>query len=69
MKERKNCLYPDCNRYAEGRGLCRKHYENALYHVSKGHVTWEQLEEQGKALRKSFHRSPDNWFLQVVNNE
>jgi len=44
------CLFPPCDRPAKGRGLCATHYAGAFYHVSKGYSTWEQLENEGRAL-------------------
>ncbi len=49
-KTREGCLIPDCDRKHNARGLCIVHWVGADRAVKAKKVTWEQLEEQGKAL-------------------
>ena len=61
-----NCLYPDCERSGEIRGLCRKHYQAAERLVKGGETTWELMAEHGKCLpsSKGKHRKDNSWFLE-----
>ena len=47
-----NCLIPKCKDDLFARGLCKSHFNQAYHKVSKGKMTWEQLEEVGFALPK-----------------
>jgi len=61
MKNKPTCLYPDCNKVSDARGLCKNHYVTAYTLVQKGKTTWETLEKNGKILPRTVQR---NWFLQ-----
>ena len=47
-----NCLIPKCKYDLFARGLCKSHFNQAYHKVSRGKMTWEQLEEVGFALPK-----------------
>jgi hypothetical protein len=44
------CLADNCEKRAEVRGLCKRHYDSMSYLVRKGGRSWEELEQIGRAL-------------------
>lgn len=46
------CMFPDCDKGIQCRGLCHNHYTAARRGVNRGDYTWEQLVENGLALPK-----------------
>lgn len=45
------CLTEGCMRFGHSRGHCQKHYARLAKLVSKGEITWEDLESAGKATQ------------------
>jgi hypothetical protein len=58
------CLRPRCPRPARSRGLCDSDYHVAYSLVMAGVTTWEQLENEGKALE--LKRVAKEWFLEIA---
>ena len=61
------CLFPECKKIINSRGLCTTHYRSARELIKKGKITWEELEKMGKSKATSKIRpttSPvTKWFL------
>ena len=55
------CLVKSCQEDCYSRGLCNRHYQAAFRRVSKGLVTWRQLEQEGLA-RESRQTGPRSDF-------
>lgn len=53
----KKCLHPECETAPESRGLCKKHYMQAIRAVLAGAATWDELVMKGKA-----HPIKRTWF-------
>jgi hypothetical protein len=53
-----------CGRKARQRGLCAQHYAQARRRVSRGEVTWAELEKAGQAAapRRSPWYNSTRWF-------
>ena len=65
MSDRPGCLFPDCNKYVDARGLCANHYIRALTLVRAGRTTWPALEARGAAapVRANKKRRVEDFFL------
>ena len=51
-------MAPDCESEWSSRGLCWKHYNQALGYVKKGKTTWSDLEKRGVAKPSGGQGSP-----------
>jgi hypothetical protein len=51
-----NCLNPRCKNPVKSRGLCRGCYQRARELVLSHQITWAELEENGKILKKHIAR-------------
>lgn len=60
----KKCLYPNCDRKADSRGLCHRHYQVARLVLVTGLVSDDDLVRRGKiAPRKTrLTRDVRKWF-------
>lgn len=59
------CLFLDCTRSADVRGLCKVHYNETRISVKDGTFTWDDLVKRGKALptqRRRNRRQLTNWL-------
>lgn len=61
IRETTECLYPECNKQIQCRGLCLAHYMFASRLVRNKTVTWQQLIDSNKAL-KAQTRIKHTWF-------
>ena len=66
------CLFPDCEREANVRGLCLNHYDRASRLVRAGKTTWDLLISLGKCLPDKYgrgkrHGNVGDWFLDKHN--
>ena len=48
----KECVFPECDRKRNARGLCSTHYSYAARRVHRGESTWAKLEAIGLALSR-----------------
>ncbi len=61
------CLFPECPKKRDSRGLCHAHYGVARVLVKRGTCSWESLEAAGKSLPISKGGSrpgkSQRWFM------
>ena len=59
-----------CNKLANSRGLCRRHYQLAARSVKAGSDTWDKMEAEGRSLPpQSKEQKTDRLFRQVNRRE
>jgi hypothetical protein len=56
MKKSDSCLFPDCPRPVNCRGLCHTHYSTVAQMVHRKKTTWAQLEADGKVTKPTGQR-------------
>ena len=57
------CLFPECTRQSQTRGLCTNHYTSAARYVKLGRTSWKTLEALGKCLDARNMKTVNSWFL------
>ena len=63
-------MVSNCDRQAEGRGLCRSCLSLASKLIKENKTTWEDLEKRGKCLPKGEQRrTRAKWFLGEATDE
>lgn len=62
------CIVRGCKHEEFSRGICRHHYNMAVYRIRIGKLTWNELEEAGLAKPREFDLA-DNPYAKLAGEK